>query len=61
MKTALRNEQNRDDNDREICVACGNETEYMFSTPINKRQHYVEGAGQLCPQCYYDIYVKKNG
>lgn len=61
MKTASRNEQNRDDNIREICVSCGNETEYMFSTPINKRQHYIEGAGQLCPQCYYDIYVKKNG
>ena len=61
MKTVMTDGQNAFEDTRERCVACGNETEYMFSTTINQRQYYIEGAGQLCPRCYYDIYVKKNG
>ena len=38
------------------CVLCGEETKYPKGTHINFREHYIEDAGQLCPQCYQDIY-----
>lgn len=40
----------------ETCTSCGEETPYMIDTPIELRNHYVEGGGQLCEQCYNKIY-----
>ncbi|HDQ16173.1 MAG TPA: hypothetical protein ENN45_03855 [Bacteroidetes bacterium] len=37
--------------EKEKCVICGKETEYLRSTPINKRKYYVEGCGQVCTDC----------
>ena len=37
---------------KDKCVMCGCETEYEFSTHIDLRYGYVEGAGQLCTNCY---------
>ena len=34
------------------CVLCGVETIYKRSTHIDFRNHYIEGAGQLCQSCY---------
>ena len=34
------------------CVLCGVETPYKRSTHIDMRTGYVEGAGQLCKNCY---------
>ena len=34
------------------CVLCGVETSYKRSTHIDMRHGYIEGAGQLCPNCY---------
>jgi hypothetical protein len=34
------------------CVLCGVETAYKRNTHVNMRIGYVEGAGQLCPNCY---------
>ena len=31
---------------------CGVETPYDFETHIDMRIGYIEGAGQLCPNCY---------
>ena len=42
----------------ERCVICGKPTEYRIDTPIDKRECYVEGAGQLCRECYFEIYLK---
>ena len=42
----------------EHCVLCGIETEYSKETPIEKRQGYVVGAGQLCYDCYKNLYPK---
>lgn len=42
----------------ERCVICGKPTEYRADTPIGKRERYVEGAGQLCRKCYFEIYIK---
>lgn len=58
MKNAAKNEQNIVKDAKEKCVVCGVETKYMFSTPISERQDYVEGAGQFCKKCYYDLYIK---
>ena len=45
----------------EKCVICGSETPYRVSTPINQREFYVEGAGQVCQKCYYECYIRKIG
>ena len=42
----------------ELCVLCGKETEYSRQTPIQVRVGYVEGAGQLCPKCWLELYRK---
>jgi len=43
----------------EKCVNCGAETPYLENLPIDLREHYVEGAGQLCKKCFEEIYDKK--
>ena len=48
----------RADGETESCVICGKSTEYRIDTPIDKRECYVEGAGQLCRKCYFEIYLK---
>ena len=44
----------------DLCVSCGKETEYPKNAHIDYRFHYVEGAGQLCKECYDKIYKVKN-
>ena len=41
---------------KERCIRCGKETEYDVSTPVTVRRWYVEGSGQLCEQCFYELY-----
>ena len=41
---------------REICVRCGQATAYDINTPIEMRRWYVEGAGQLCEECWYKLW-----
>jgi len=38
--------------EKECCVVCDKETEYTKDTHIDQRKYYVEGAGQLCKECY---------
>jgi len=45
-----------EEKEKEKCVNCGRETEYLRSTPIDEREYYVEGAGQLCEDCWKEIY-----
>jgi len=42
--------------EKEECVICGHGTKYLKSTPIQEREHYVKGCGQLCENCYSKIY-----
>ena len=44
----------------EKCVICGKETNYRRSTPISKREGYIECAGQLCPACYKRLYLNSS-
>jgi hypothetical protein len=36
----------------EVCVMCGDSVPYSKSTHIDRRVGYIEGAGQLCKECY---------
>lgn len=36
----------------ETCIMCGNKTTTLKTTHIDFRDGYVEGAGQLCRECY---------
>ena len=40
----------------DICVRCGKETEYDINTPLEVRRWYVEGAGQMCEDCWYKLW-----
>ena len=43
---------------KDKCVVCGKPTIYDKDTPIYERNCYVEGAGQLCPLCFIEIYPR---
>jgi hypothetical protein len=45
---------------KDKCVLCGVETLYERTDHVDFRLGYVEGAGQLCLDCYGKIYVNKN-
>lgn len=40
---------------QEYCVLCHEDTGYTADVPIEKRQYYYEGCGQLCLNCYRKI------
>ena len=42
------------------CVSCDEVTQYSKFDHIDYRIGYIEGAGQLCLNCYDEIYVKKD-
>lgn len=41
---------------KERCVRCGQETEYDVNMPVEARRWFVEGAGQLCEECFSHLY-----
>jgi hypothetical protein len=43
----------------DCCVLCGEPTIYTKSDNINIRYWYVEGAGQLCVECYNKTFKEK--
>jgi len=44
--------------DFEKCVVCNKLTNIRKETEIEDRDFYIEGAGQLCKKCFYDLYQK---
>jgi hypothetical protein len=40
---------------KDVCVSCGKETPYDIDTHIDLRHCYIEGAGQLCEECFSKI------
>ena len=36
----------------DLCVSCSTKTVYKTETHIDARRNYIEGAGQLCDNCY---------
>ena len=43
---------------KDKCVSCKKETLYNKTDHVDFRLGYVEGAGQLCLDCYGTIYEK---
>ena len=48
------------DTNKELCIRCGKETEYDVSTPVDMRQFYAEGSGQLCKECWWELYEQQH-
>ena len=46
----------KDNQSKEKCVYCGLITNYNKNDDINTRKNYIEGAGQLCDECFIKIY-----
>lgn len=44
---------------KDKCISCDMQTEYEYETHIDLREFYIEGAGQLCKQCYEEVYVNR--
>lgn len=40
----------------EICIVCGKITGVPKDKPVSERKTYMEGAGQLCENCCWEIY-----
>jgi len=41
---------------KDNCVICDEKTEWDEKEVIHNRRCYVEGVGQLCDDCYLDVY-----
>ena len=46
-------ENNHSDNEK--CILCGKDTGIPFSAPIDRREYYIVGCGQLCKDCYDEL------
>ena len=44
--------ENVNEKEKDYCYLCQRETPFNKDDPINKRYNYIEGAGQLCQECY---------
>jgi hypothetical protein len=40
---------------KDNCISCGVQTPYQRDVNIEYRSHYVEGAGQMCKECWGDL------
>lgn len=40
----------------ETCVRCGKTVNIQIAMHVDERKTYVEGVGQLCLDCYNNIY-----
>jgi len=52
LACALAEENKKRANEYEHCIVCGVETSVKIGTHVDMRHGYIEGAGQLCPNCY---------
>ena len=45
---------------KELCVTCNDETTYDRHDHIDYRIGYIEGAGQLCLNCFDKLYMRSS-
>ncbi len=50
-----RKKKNKSDEEYEFCVICKGKTKIKKSQATDQRYGYVEGAGQVCLECYKDL------
>ena len=43
----------------ELCVCCNKKVNIFRSEEIESRPFYIEGAGQLCFDCFHELYSIK--
>ena len=56
MKKIFGRKKKAENGDRaEKCVLCHADTGYTFNTPVEERDGYVEGVGQLCWKCWIEF------
>jgi hypothetical protein len=48
--------EKKEPDDHEICVVCMQTTSVKKGEPITHRFTYVEGVGQLCYNCYRELF-----
>ena len=41
----------------EKCVVCHKDTLVPMDTPVNLRKNFVCGVGELCDECFLEIYA----
>lgn len=51
-------DDDEDDEYKDRCVLCKCVTKYSIDTPVQCRTCYIQGAGQLCKECYKKVYDK---
>lgn len=44
--------KNKSKMEKDKCILCGKDSPYEFNVDINFRHGYIEGAGQLCEECW---------
>lgn len=44
--------------EKDKCITCGGETPYHMDVNIDYRNFYIEGAGQMCQNCYEMLLLK---
>ena len=60
MRTGKGRAEPGDSAGKEYCILCGRMTEAAKEQPVSEREYYIEGAGQLCRNCYGKLYVPRN-
>ena len=43
----------------EECIICHRKTTVEKDTDISLREHYIEGTGQLCRDCYLKLFDQR--
>ena len=43
----------------EKCILCKTPLKISKDLPVTQRLFYIDGAGQLCKTCYYNLYELK--
>ena len=51
VRKVLKEVMFEDENEIEICICCGKETNHKKGDDVTHRHDYIEGAGQLCLEC----------
>lgn len=58
MKIKHRDQNINSDDDYEVCVCCHKRVNISKDKHIEFRPFYIKGAGQLCYDCYHEVYMK---
>ena len=59
--TSDKNDRGNQDNPYEICVCCHKKVKVSRNEEIAFRSFYIEGAGQLCYDCFHELYPEHKG